>query len=278
MSKKLFKEPRWSYQSMRKELIRFDKLYKLRPIYNNKGGMLYSHMFALYYILRKIKPKFVVESGIYRGQSTWLIEKTLPKSKILSLDLYLNKRTYISKSKNVTYSDKDFKFQNFKSIPKNSLAFFDDHQNSIERVMQSNFFGIEHLVFEDNYSKNDSTEDMYSLKSIFSNSGFVYKFNWRSNLRLLLRFIPYILKKNIFKKYYAYIDSFGWSLRDVPPNKSDSKNLEKKLEYYFEFPPTFKPKLSTVNRPILNSKYRAVFPQAYSEAHSYNNITYLKLK
>ncbi len=263
---------------MRKELRNFDKLYKSRPIKKNIGGMMYSHMFALYYILKKINPKLVVESGIYRGQSTWLIEKTLPKSKILSLDLYLNKRIYISKSKNVTYSSKDFKFQNFKNIPKNSLVFFDDHQNSIERIMQSYFFGIKHLVFEDNYRPNDKKSDMYSLKSIFSDAGFIYNFNWRSNLRLLIRFIPYIVKKNIFKNYYAYVDSFGWSLRDVPPNKSDRKNLEKQLEYYYEFPPTFKPNFPTKNKPILVTKFKKNFTKAFDEANSFNNITYLKLR
>ena len=61
-------------------------------------------------ISKKIKPKFVIESGVWKGQSTWLIEKTLPKAKILALDVKLNKREYISKSKNVIYSNKDFKF------------------------------------------------------------------------------------------------------------------------------------------------------------------------
>ena len=59
--------------------------------------MIFSHMFATYFILRKINPPFVMESGVFKSQSTWLIEKTLPNTKILSIDIDLNQREYISK-------------------------------------------------------------------------------------------------------------------------------------------------------------------------------------
>ena len=72
----------------------FDKIYENRPIKNNHGGMRFPHMFAMYYMLKKIKPDFVVESGIFKGQSTWLIEKTLPEAKILSIDIDLNQTRY----------------------------------------------------------------------------------------------------------------------------------------------------------------------------------------
>ena len=59
--------------------------------------MHYPHMFATYYFLKKINPRFVVESGVHKGQSTWLIEKTLPNSEVLSIDIDLNQREYFSK-------------------------------------------------------------------------------------------------------------------------------------------------------------------------------------
>ena len=81
------------------------------------------HICLVYIFLNKIKPKFVVESGIYKGQTTWLIEKTLPKAKILAIDINLESRTYISKSKNVKYSNIDFSSHNFEKIPTESLVF-----------------------------------------------------------------------------------------------------------------------------------------------------------
>ena len=101
--------PKWSEEEIVEEIKVFNQIYKERPIIENLHGMRFPHMFATYFILKKIKPDFVIESGIYKGQSTWLIEKTLPNAKILSIDLDLSQRIYISKK--ATYSDLDFKYQ-----------------------------------------------------------------------------------------------------------------------------------------------------------------------
>ena len=77
-------------------LENFVKLYKQRPIKNNIGGMGFSNMFFFYLILKMKKPSFVIESGVFKGQSTWLIENTLPKCEILSIDIDLSQREFIS--------------------------------------------------------------------------------------------------------------------------------------------------------------------------------------
>ena len=105
--------PNWKEKEFLIELKKFSKIYKNRPIKNNKGGMRFEHMFATYFMLKKINPPVVIESGVYKGQSTWLIEKALPKSKIISIDIKLDQREYISKK--VNYSNIDFKYQNFSS-------------------------------------------------------------------------------------------------------------------------------------------------------------------
>ena len=48
--------------------------------------------FYFYLILKNLKPELIIESGVYKGQSTWLIENTLPNSKIISIDIDLNKK------------------------------------------------------------------------------------------------------------------------------------------------------------------------------------------
>jgi len=45
-------------------LKEFLKIYEERPIKNNKNGMKINHMFALFYLLKSLKPKFIIESGI----------------------------------------------------------------------------------------------------------------------------------------------------------------------------------------------------------------------
>ena len=55
---KIFKKnpPKWSRSEMVKEIEIFSSIYKERPIKNNIGGMMFPHMFAFYFILKKINP------------------------------------------------------------------------------------------------------------------------------------------------------------------------------------------------------------------------------
>ena len=57
-------------------------------------------------MLKKKNPKNVIESGIWKGQGTWLIENTLPNATIFSIDIDLSIREYISEK--VRYFEKDF--------------------------------------------------------------------------------------------------------------------------------------------------------------------------
>ena len=48
------KTPNWSKEEMRDEVSNFIKIYLERPIKNNEFGMKFPHMFAFYFILKKI--------------------------------------------------------------------------------------------------------------------------------------------------------------------------------------------------------------------------------
>ena len=132
--------PQWKKEEILKEIETFRNLYKQRPIKNNIHGMRFQHMFATYFILKKLNPSFIIESGVYKGQSTWLIENALPTSNILSIDIDLSQREYISKR--AKYSNVDFKNQDFSNIPEDTLVFLDDHVNHYERLQQAKFFNI----------------------------------------------------------------------------------------------------------------------------------------
>ncbi len=179
----------------------------MKPIRDNQGGMKSPHMFATWFMLKKINPVNVIESGIWKGQSAWLIEKTLPNANIFSIDLNLNFREYISER--VKYFDVDFNQINWSFIEdkENTLLFFDDHQNAFERIKNGKELGFKQFIFEDNYPKNQG--DCYSLKKAFQHGGFS-SVQGTSNLKV--------------------------------PNRQDAKYLKDNLEIYFEFPPVFKTK------------------------------------
>jgi hypothetical protein len=281
-------QPNWSYESMRDELKIFDKIYDNRPIKNNHGGMKFPQMFAVYYILKKIKPDFVIESGIFKGQSTWLIETTLPKAKILSIDINLNQREYISNSKNVTYSNSDFINHDYSNIPDNSLVFFDDHQNALERLFATYSFGIKHAIFEDNYPVLQG--DCYSLKKIYHGSGIIFKdINFKKILKGNFLLFSYYLKKLMDKNYTKELFKHNFYIDDVLANKNHFKMIDKIINSYYEFPPIFKTKCTRWNdcwddinypteQPILNASEKNNFKSAFSEAKYYNWLCYVKLK
>ena len=216
-------------------LNEFSSLYKTRPIKNNKGGMLFTHMFYFYLILKNLKPELIIESGVYKGQSTWLIENTLPKSKIISIDIDLNKREYISKKSE--YRSLDFKYNEFKNLPNNTLVFFDDHVNHVERIKQSNFFGIKNIVLEDNYPTSEG--DFQTLKQISNNLNFNHKPGFLSLIKTYYQFTNIIIKKIFLSKYNSDIDlnNINQRIRDAFCNKETSHYLNDLFETYYEFPP-----------------------------------------
>ncbi len=210
----------WTRDDIKYSIPEFLDLYQQKPIIDNQGGMKAPHMFATWFMLKNINPKNVVESGIWKGQGTWLIEKTLPEANIYSIDLNLSNREY--KSDKVKYFDKDF-FDidwSFISEKEDTLLFFDDHQNALERIIKGKEIGFKKYIFEDNYPSKQG--DCYSLKKAFQHSGFNPN-NKKKNIKMLIRqFIKPVKLKNI------------------PPNSKDSDYLKNVLNIYYEFPPVFK--------------------------------------
>ena len=263
--------PDWENKDYLEELENFKEIYKQRPIKNNIHGMLFPHMFAVYFILKKLNPSFVIESGVFRGQSTWLIEKTLPTSKILSIDINLNKREFISKK--VEYSSLDFKYHDFSNIPNDTLVFFDDHINHYERLKQAKFFNIKNIILEDNYNSDEG--DFYSIKHSYQNSGFNHNNTYQSYAKTIYIFLIEIFKKIFFEKYYFSNDKILSRLRDHKKNENDFKNIEKNIETYYEFPPLTKKFKNATNPILLNEKDN--FGILKEELYSYNYITFIKL-
>lgn len=140
--------------------------YFIKNIYNeniyfNSGCMSSVDMFTLFIALKNIKPKFVIESGVWQGSSTYIIRKTLgPETIIICLDpLNLPENSWRDKNENTKYLIGE-KFIDFKNLDismynsKDIFAFFDDHQNAISRILQCYNKNIKNILFNDNYPSN----------------------------------------------------------------------------------------------------------------------------
>jgi hypothetical protein len=253
--------PKWKKEDILEQLEKFKIIYEHRPIKDNIHGMRFQHMFATYFILKKINPSFIIESGIFRGQSTWLIENTLPNSKILSIDIDLTQRVYISKK--AEYSSIDFKDHDFSNIPEDTLVLFDDHVNHYERLKQAKFFNIKRIILDDNYS-GEKRADFYTINHAIKNSGFNHNYKKLSLIKTFLIFLNEFIKKFFFRKYYFKLEKVVSRIRDCPSNVNDFKNIEKNLKSYYEF-------------PNLNNITNLKIKLSKIELESSNHLTYIEL-
>ena len=138
----------------------FARIMKRRP-FDNEQGLRGVSAFALYWFVRRTTPSVVFESGVWRGFSTWLIEQAAPAAEIHCFDpLFLIEhliprrkmgKTY--RSPRARYSTQDFSCAPIRELVAGragALAFFDDHQNKVPRLLQCKAAGIRHVVFDDN--------------------------------------------------------------------------------------------------------------------------------
>lgn len=243
----------WSKDNMISHLDEFYEVYKNRPIKDNTGGMKSPHMFPAWYIIKKMKPEFIIECGVWKGLGTWFFENASPESKIISLDPNPYYRVYTSPK--VTYMTQDFSTIQFDVILdiKKTLVFFDDHQNSLDRVKQSIGFGFEKAIFEDNYPYDQG--DCYSPKKILSGK-------------------DYCMDNAGSRKYYQ-------------SNDMDKKYLEENIKYYQEMPPLCK-NINTrwgnlwdsyeTPEQILTKEELQKYPEFINEIFDYTWICYIELK
>ncbi len=130
-----------------------------KPFINN-NGMALDTAFYLYYWVSELAPQMIVESGTWRGFSTWAMREAAPDAKIVSLDPIFALGYCLDATKigtgywpaDLERMGTDFSCCGFEFMvkPKPSLVLFDDHQNKIHRLQQAIQKGFQHIIFDDN--------------------------------------------------------------------------------------------------------------------------------
>jgi len=211
----------------RASVAEFYELYRSRPIVQNSLGMGFNHCFATWFILREMQPTVVVESGVWRGQSTWLIEQAVPAAEIIAIDPVPEARVYMSQK--VRYETVDFSRLDWSQTDvANAVVFFDDHQNSYERLKEMFWLGFRHAIFEDNYPCGEG--DFYSLRHLRAGYGHPHIQMSPAYARKPRERIKRLLVEPLLRR-------LGHAQKViVPPNDSDRANLARNLAAYVEFP------------------------------------------
>ena len=153
---------------LRQQVAEFMAVYERRPIHNNVGGMRFNHSFATWVMLRLLKPRFVIESGVWQGHSTWLIEQACPDAQIFCLDLDFSRLLF--RSQRATYIQRDFAECAWSILdPAAALCFFDDHQNAYQRLKDMRWASFSRAIFEDNFPSQGG--DCYSIRKVIDGTG-----------------------------------------------------------------------------------------------------------
>lgn len=269
----------WTRGDLIRGLQEFVPIYGLRPIKNNRFGMGFDHSFGLWFMARWIQPDLLIESGAFKGHSTWVLRQAMPNKPIISItprhpEKYLQKGpAYVDANckymagknfvdfGNVKWHDlmEEYGIKDYSKV----LVFFDDHQNELRRVQQARGAGFQHLVFEDNY--DTGTGDHYSLRHICDQplvQGGGHSCSKDSKEALLRAARRKNWEKAVDIEELCGAGGTWWGVRgQMRDNFNHSfvqiteeehlenfKQIERSLELYWELPPVAGPSLTHQNR------------------------------
>lgn len=160
--------PSVTFDNIEESIEAFYQVYQKMPVIDNAYGMRSCHLFLAWHSLRQLKPSFIIESGVYKGLGTWWLEQACPEAKIFCIDIDYSNIEY--KSPSAVYLHEDFTKHTWDDIDKNdTVIFFDDHQNALQRLMQMKWMGFRKAIFEDNYAPYCG--DCYSCKKMLAQTG-----------------------------------------------------------------------------------------------------------
>jgi hypothetical protein len=139
-----------SLQQLASQVSEFREIYLNAPITMNNYGVHFSTGLFLFLIARRRVPALIVESGVYKGLSTYLLSAASPKAILHAFDPNLTELVFRSAS--TAYHSTDWMDDDIRCEPPGSgLVFFDDHQCQARRVIEAYGRGFRHLVFDDSW-------------------------------------------------------------------------------------------------------------------------------
>ena len=126
----------------------FFALYPERPIADNSGGSGFNDSLWLFTTARLLAPALIVESGVYKGQSSWLLRRATPDAALQCIDIDLGQRGWSDEA--IVYHEGDWSELDLRAPAGGSaLCFFDDHVSQAQRIREAHAQGFRTLLFGD---------------------------------------------------------------------------------------------------------------------------------
>ncbi|MFD0934958.1 hypothetical protein ACFQ12_07160, partial [Methylobacterium trifolii] len=133
---------------VREDVRRFWDLIPKTPVRQRRGGSGFNGALQLYVAMRALQPRCVIESGVFRGLTTWVIRQACPDAAIFCHDPDLSGLHYRDPA--ARYATTDWSAADWSGLdPGATVAFFDDHVAQGRRVLEARALGLTRLLFDD---------------------------------------------------------------------------------------------------------------------------------
>mgnify|MGYP001279283112 CR=1 FL=1 len=167
----------------------FDYIFSKSPVKEHESGFGYNEGVFFFTILKIINPEIVIESGVMKGFTTYLIDAaTNDNCKIFCYDINFTNKIFNSLKAQYVNSDISNKIPPI--VNKKVVALWDDHTSQLDRIKFSQEHKIEYNFFDDDLSFLNIHSDGWPpvptismLKDIKNNFIQSDEFNWVSRNR-----------------------------------------------------------------------------------------------
>ena len=118
------------------------------PIQQLGGGGSFSAGLLLWTLTKALKPACIVESGVFRGFTTWVLRQSQPNARQFAFDISFSERRRVESC--VQYREHDWMQSEVRlAAGEPGLIFFDDHMNQWQRISEAAQRGFRYLIFDD---------------------------------------------------------------------------------------------------------------------------------
>lgn len=191
-------------QKILRSVLQYRALFVKKEISNLNGGMGFNNGLILFCVLREISPKSIVESGVWRGYTTYLMDRaTNCRASIKCFDIDLSKVEY--RGENIVHFERDVSEMPDGTLSDCDFALFDDHVSHYDRLLFSIENKIPYVVLDDDVDCNTVHSDGWppipTAAMVFDYENIPHEFEWRCNGDLARANITGLDSDPIIKEY-----------------------------------------------------------------------------
>jgi hypothetical protein len=142
---------KYEKSKIKEYLDEFDSVFLNSPIKEHESGFGYNEGVFFYTLLKIIDPEIVIESGVMKGFTTYLINSaTHDNCKIFCYDINFENNMF--NSPKATYINTDITNHIPSITNKKTVALWDDHTSQMDRLNFSQKHKIQYNFFDDDLS------------------------------------------------------------------------------------------------------------------------------